>query len=49
MGAPGLAFKTWDPSNQFLLEIPTLRFVIRSAAEGSAVPRTYPGNVFDRA
>jgi hypothetical protein len=23
MGAPGLAFETWDPSNQFLLETPT--------------------------
>jgi hypothetical protein len=29
-GAPGLAFETWDPSNQFLLEIPTLLFVIPS-------------------
>jgi hypothetical protein len=25
---------------------PTLRCVIRSEAEGSAVPRTIPGNVF---
>jgi hypothetical protein len=24
MGAPGLAFETWDPSNQFLLETRTL-------------------------
>jgi hypothetical protein len=23
-GAPGLAFETWDPSNQFLLKTPTL-------------------------
>jgi hypothetical protein len=29
-GAPGLAFETWDPSNQFPLETPTLLFVIRS-------------------
>jgi hypothetical protein len=29
-GATGLAFETWDPSNQFLLETPTLRLVIRS-------------------
>jgi hypothetical protein len=43
-GAPGLAFETWDPSNQFPLETPTLLFVIRSEAEGSAVPRTSPGN-----
>ncbi len=53
MGAPGLAFETWDPSNQFLLEAPTLLFVIRSeadlsrrAVEGSAVQRTFRGNVF---
>jgi hypothetical protein len=32
MGAPGLAFETWDPSNQFPLETPTLLFVIRSEA-----------------
>jgi hypothetical protein len=43
-GAPGLAFETWDPSNQFLLETPTHRFVIRDEAEGSAVPRTFRGN-----
>jgi hypothetical protein len=24
MGAPGLAFETWDPTNQFPLETPTL-------------------------
>ena len=43
-GAPGLAFETWDPSNQFPLETPTLSFVIpseadlsRRAVEGSAV------------
>jgi hypothetical protein len=36
MGAPGLAFETWDLSNQFPLEAPTLLFVIRSEAEGSA-------------
>jgi hypothetical protein len=29
MGAPGLAFETWDPSNQFLLETPTRRLVIQ--------------------
>jgi hypothetical protein len=29
-GAPGLAFETWDPSNQFPLETPTLFFVIPS-------------------
>jgi hypothetical protein len=45
-GAPGLAFETWDPSSQFPLETPTLLFVIPSEAEGSAVPRTFPGNVF---
>jgi hypothetical protein len=28
MGAPGLAFETWDPSNQFPLETTTLLFVI---------------------
>src|ERR1700688_55954 len=44
MGAPGLAFETWDPSNQFPLETPTLLFVIRSVAEGPAVPRTFRGN-----
>jgi hypothetical protein len=50
-GAPGLAFETWDPSNQFPLETLTLLFVIRSeadlsrrAVEASAVPRTSPGN-----
>jgi hypothetical protein len=37
MGAPGLAFETWDPSNQFPLETPTFLFVIPSEAEGSAV------------
>src|SRR5450631_663526 len=36
-GAPGLAFETWDPSNQFPLETPILLFVIRSKASGSAV------------
>jgi hypothetical protein len=34
-GAPGLAFETWDPSNQFPLETANLVVVIRS--EGSAV------------
>src|SRR5450631_1890304 len=29
-GASGLAFETWDPSNQFPLETPILLFVIRS-------------------
>jgi len=29
-GAPGLAFETWDPSSRFLLETPSLLFVIRS-------------------
>src|SRR3984957_5344153 len=50
-GGPGLAFETWDPSNQFPLETLTLLFVIRSeadlsrrAVEGPAVPRTSPGN-----
>jgi hypothetical protein len=28
-GAPGLAFETWDPSNQFLLETPAFRLVMR--------------------
>jgi hypothetical protein len=42
-GAPGLAFETWDPSNQFPLETPTLLFVIRSEAEGSAVLPTLTG------
>jgi hypothetical protein len=44
MGAPGLAFETWDPSNQFPLETLILLFVIgseadlsRRAVEGSAV------------
>jgi hypothetical protein len=36
-GAPGLAFETWDPSNQFPLETPTLLFVIRSEAQDSAL------------
>ncbi len=31
-GYPGLAFETWDPSSRFLLETPTLLFVIRSEA-----------------
>jgi hypothetical protein len=31
-GVPwGLAFETWDPSNQFPLETPTLLFVIPSS------------------
>jgi hypothetical protein len=30
-------------------ETTTLSFVIPSEAEGSAVPRTLPGNAFDRA
>jgi hypothetical protein len=47
-GAPGLAFETWDPPNQFPLETPTLLFVIRSEAEGSAVPQTLPGNTESR-
>jgi hypothetical protein len=34
-GAPGLAFETWDPSNQFPLETPTLLFVIRSEEFGN--------------
>ena len=29
MGAPGLALETWDPSNQSLLETPTLFFFMR--------------------
>jgi hypothetical protein len=44
MGAPGLAFETWDPSSQFLLETPTFLFVIPSSARGSAVPRNFRGN-----
>ena len=36
-GAPGLAFETWDPSNQFLLETLIPRCVIRGEASGSAV------------
>jgi hypothetical protein len=28
-GAPGLAFETWDPSNQSPLETPTFLFVFR--------------------
>jgi hypothetical protein len=39
-GAPGLAFETWDPSNQFPLETPILLFVIPSEAEGPAVRST---------
>jgi hypothetical protein len=34
-GAPGLAFETWDPSNQSPLATPTLLLIIRS--EGSAL------------
>jgi hypothetical protein len=34
MGAPGLAFETWDPSNQFLLETPTRLFVIKERSRG---------------
>jgi hypothetical protein len=45
MGAPGLAFETWDPSNQFPLEAPTFLFVIRSAAEGPAVRLRPPQSV----
>jgi hypothetical protein len=29
-GAQGLAFETWDPSNQFPLETRTILFVIRA-------------------
>jgi hypothetical protein len=43
MGAPGLAFETWDPSNQFTLETPTLLFVIRSVADLSRLPRRAVG------
>ena len=42
MGAPGLAFETWDPCNQFPLETPTLLFVIRSEAEGPAFSTQNP-------
>src|SRR5450631_2141681 len=42
-GAPGLAFETWDPSNQFPLETPILLFVIRSEAD-LQFPGTLPGN-----
>src|SRR5450631_2753609 len=45
-GAPGLAFETWDPSNQFPLETPILLFVIPTGAEGPAVPQTPRGDVF---
>ena len=37
-GAPGLAFETWDPSNQFPLETPTLLFVIRSVQAQRQTP-----------
>jgi hypothetical protein len=46
MGAPGLAFETWDPSNQFPLETPTFPFVIPSETEGSAVSADLSGYVF---
>ena len=36
----GLAFETWDPSNQFPLETLTLLFVISTAAQRSAVERS---------
>ena len=48
-GAPGLAFETWDPSNQSRMENPTLTFVIPSEAEGSAVPGPFVEMFFDRA
>jgi hypothetical protein len=40
MGAPGLAFETWDPSNQFRLDTPT-RLVVRSLL-------CYTGSVADQ-
>jgi hypothetical protein len=46
-GAPGLASETWDPSNQFPLETPTLLFVIRRPCDSfdlfvfSAYPTGY--------
>jgi hypothetical protein len=40
MGAPGLVFETWDPSNQFPLEAPTLLFVIRSVPGFPTAPTT---------
>jgi hypothetical protein len=33
MGTPGLAFETWDPSNQFPLETPILLFVLGRACD----------------
>jgi hypothetical protein len=39
-GAPGLAFETWDPSNQFPLETPTLLFVILSEALRRSIANT---------
>jgi hypothetical protein len=35
MGAPGLAFETWDPSNQLPLKTPIPLFVISSEADSS--------------
>jgi hypothetical protein len=48
MGAPGLAFETWDPSNQFPLKKRALLFVIRRAYDFSElfVSSAYPTAVF---
>jgi hypothetical protein len=40
-GAPGLAFETWDPSNQFPLETPTPLFVIPEP-QTSSKPQPFP-------
>jgi hypothetical protein len=44
-GCPRSRFETWDPSNQFLLETPSLLFVIPSEGEGSAVSLNPKTNV----
>jgi hypothetical protein len=48
-GIPGLAFETWDPSNQFPLETPTRLFVIRSAAEDLRFRGPFLEIFFDKA
>src|SRR5450631_3492059 len=45
-GAPGLAFETWDPSNQFPLETPILLFVIRSVGICSSADLSWKRVVF---
>jgi hypothetical protein len=52
-GAPGLAFETWDSSNQFPLETPTLLSVIPSVCDflssvvvcGRKLPRASANNI----